>query len=155
MHIVKAIGSCVAVLAIAGCATAPTLPLDRPLPGQQAEVIVFRESAFAAGGVPLTVGLDGKAFANVSNGDKVRANVVAGSHEVFVQARSAEPSKVRFTVAAGATVCLRTSSSPSTYAKVIVPIALIVTGYHFYLDELPCPTNEELAKYKDTRVEYR
>ena len=59
------------------------------------------------------------------------------------------------TVRKDGVTCLRTSSSPSTYAKVVVPIVLMVTGYHFYLDEVPCPADEVLAKYKDVEVAYR
>ena len=142
-------------LALASCSSTPIAPLTRPLPDAQGEVIVFRESAFAAGGVGLTVGAGASAFANLGNGEKVRALLSAGEHEIFVQARSAEPTKVRVSVQTGAPLCLRTSSSPSTYAKVIVPIALIVSGYHFYLDQIPCPSSEELAKYKDVAVTYK
>lgn len=52
----------------------------------------------------------------------------------------------RLNITQGAAVCLRTSSSPSTYANVLLPITLIATGYHFYLDPVSCPNAEELAK---------
>jgi hypothetical protein len=144
----------VAILTSA-CASAPVVPLPRPAADAQGEVIVFREPAFAAGGVALSVGSGTRVFASLSNSEKVRAAFPSGEHEIYVQARSAEPTRVRVTVRNGAAVCLRTSSSPSTYAKVVVPIVLMVTGYHFYLDELPCPTAEELSKYKDAPVSYQ
>jgi hypothetical protein len=79
----------------------------------------------------------------------------AGEQEIFVQARSAEPTKVRITVEKSSPVCLRTSANPNTYAKVVIPVTLILTGYHFYLDQVPCPSPEELAKYKDVSVTYQ
>lgn len=121
----------------------------------QGEVIVYRESAFAAGGVGLAVGANGKAFAMIGNSEKVRVALPAGQHEVFVQARSAEPSRVRIEVRKAAVVCLRTSASPGTYAKALLPIALMATGYHFYLDEVPCPALTELSQYKDVPVSYQ
>lgn len=145
----------ISLLLLAGCASNPIFPLAKPSQSQQAEVIVFRESAFAAGGVTLTVGANGKAFANLSNSDKVRALLPAGDHEIFVQARSAEPTRVTISLTTGSLVCLRTSSSPSTYAKVIIPITLIATGYHFYLDQVPCPPDAELAKFTNVAVTYQ
>ena len=143
------------IVTLAGCASTPVQPLARPSSDMRGELVVYRESAFAAGAVGLTVGASGSAFAVLGNSEKVTALLPTGDHEVFVQARSAEPTKVRVNLRNGGRVCLRTSSSPSTYAKVLVPITLITTGYHFYLDQVPCPTEEDLAKYKDVPVAYR
>lgn len=138
---------------IAGCASNPTFPLVRPSARQQAEITIFRESALIAGGVTLTVGVDGKAFANLANDEKVKALVPAGDREIYVQARSGDPTKVKVSLAAGSSICLRTSSSPDTVAKVIIPITLMITGYHFYLDEVPCPS--ALDKYSNVAVAYQ
>lgn len=145
----------VAILSLIGCASTPVSSLPRPSADSQGEVLVFRESAFAAGGVGLTVGVGNVAYANIGNAEKVRAMLSAGGHEIFVQARSADPTKVRISLPKGSVVCLRTSSSPSTYAKVAVPVVLMVTGYHFYLDQVPCPSASELAKYTDVPVAYQ
>ena len=141
--------------ALAGCASVPIAPLPSVPPGASSEVVVYRESAFAAGGVGLAVGSSGHAFAVLANAEKVRARMPPGEHEIFVQARSAEPTRQRVKLSPGRTVCLRTSASPSTLAKVLVPITLIATGYHFYLYEVPCPPESELGKYKDIPVTYR
>lgn len=142
-------------LALAACASTPTQPLTEPPAASRGEIVVYRESAFAAGGVSVSVGVDGRRFANLDNADFARARLAAGSHEVLVQARSAEPTRLQVQLDAGQTVCLRTSASPGTYAKAAVPIALIATGYHFYLDVVPCPTAEQLAKYKPVPVSYQ
>ncbi|MEO8022823.1 hypothetical protein [Polaromonas sp.] len=142
-------------LFITGCASNPVLPLAKPSKELQAEVIVFRESAFAAGGVAATVGVGGKAFANLSNDEKVLVLLSAGKHEIHVQARSAEPTRFRVSLVKGETICLRTSASPSTYAKVVVPITLMATGYHFFLDKVPCPSDDVLGKYKNVAVTYQ
>ncbi len=101
------------------------------------------------------MGANNAAFASVSNTEKVRALFPVGSHELFVQARTAEPTRLKVNIQKGSLVCLRASASPNTYAKVVIPIALIATGYHFYLDEVPCPSTQELAKYKDVQITYK
>lgn len=144
-----------AVVTLAGCASAPLMPLTRPNVDSQGEIVVFREYAFAAGGVGLTVGANNAAFASLGNTEKVRAFLPLGSHDLFVQARAAEPTTLKVNIQPGSLVCLRASANPSTYAKVVIPITLMVTGYHFYLDEVACPSTQELAKYKDVQVTYK
>lgn len=89
--------------------------ISRPSIDLQSEVLFFRESAFIAGGVPLTVGADGAAFAEVRNGHLVRALLAAGEHEIFVQARSAEPTKLQVVARAGSTILDQYTETPVTY----------------------------------------
>jgi hypothetical protein len=142
------------LLVVSGCSTVPVTPLARPATSNQAEVIVFRESSFIGGGVSLAVGKGDAAFAKIDNSEYVQVLLPEGKHEIFVRARSAEPTKLKVSFERGARVCLRTSSSPGTVAKVIIPITLVATGYHFYLDQVPCPTTEELSKYTLVPVSY-
>jgi hypothetical protein len=148
--------SCAAfvVASLAGCASQPVVAIPKPSASARAEVLVYRESSFIAGGVSLAVGTSGTAFASLSNSDYVVAEMSPGEREIYVQARSAEPTRVQVKLQHGSRTCLRTSASPSTVAKVAIPITLIATGYHFYLDEVPCPSTEELSKYKLLPVSY-
>lgn len=140
--------------AIAGCASQPITSIPRPASDNQGEVIVYRESSFIAGMVSLTVGVGNDAIASVDNTEYVRILLPPGEHEIFVRARSADPTRLRITVSKNGRVCLRTSASSSALAKAIVPITLIATGYHFYLDELPCPNDADLQQYKAIPVVY-
>lgn len=147
----------VLVLALAtlpGCASLPIVAIPRPPQVSQAQVVVFRESSFIAGGVSLSVGTGNKAFAAISNTEYVEVNLPAGEQDIFVQARTAEPTRVRLTLQRGTRVCLRTSSSKDTLAKVVIPITLIATGYHFYLDVVPCLSAAEMSRYKKVHVTY-
>lgn len=139
---------------LVACASQPIVAIPKPSPSAQGEILVFRESSFIAGGVSLAVGTDGAAFASLSNSEYAIANLSSGEREIFVQARTAEPTRLQFKLQHGSRICLRTSASPGTFAKAAVPIALIATGYHFYLDKVPCPSAEELAKYKSVPVTY-
>jgi hypothetical protein len=140
---------------LTGCASNPTFPLALPSSEQQGEVTVFRESRLVAVGVTLTVGVDGRAFANVGNGQKVMAKLSDGIREIYVQARGAEPTKVRINLSPGSFICLRASANYNTLAKGLVPIALIATGYSFHLDEVPCPPSAEIEKYSSVIVSYQ
>lgn len=142
-------------LALCACASAPVQTLVRPPADTQGEIVVFRESAFAAGAVGLAVGVNGKPVAYLDNTEKVRLLLPAGPHSLYVQARSAEPTRVTVQVAPGTSVCLRTSANSNTHLKIIVPITLMTTGYHFHLDPVRCPSADELAKYKDNPVTYQ
>jgi hypothetical protein len=143
-----------ALASLPGCSSLPVVSMPRPSATAQAEVLVYRESSFIAGGVSLAVGTGSAAFASISNSEYVVANLPSGDRDVFVQARTAEPTRVQLKLRHGTRTCLRTSSSPSTIAKVVVPITLMATGYHFYLDEVPCPSTEQLSKYKQVFVTY-
>lgn len=139
---------------VGGCSTMPISRVAQSSPSSQAEVLVFRESSMIAGGIPLTVGADSAAFAALRNGEYVRVLLAAGDREVFVRARNAKPTKISIGLMQGSTTCFRASASPSTIAKVIVPGALLATGYHFFLEEMPCPGADELAKYRVVDVKY-
>jgi hypothetical protein len=147
-------GTLLGLLLLGGCSSQPIVAIPKPSETAQAEVVIFRESSFIAGGVSLAVGIGSTAFASLSNSDYVSVNLPSGEQEIFVQARKADPTKLKLRLQSGSRLCLRTSASPSTFAKVAVPIALIATGYHFYLDEVPCPSVEELSKYKQVPITY-
>jgi hypothetical protein len=139
---------------LAGCASLPLTTISKPSPTAQAEVVIFRESSFIAGAVSLAVGNGTSAFAYIANSEYVSVNLPTGEQDIFVQARTADPTRVRLILQPASRVCLRTSASPSTLAKVLVPVTLMATGYHFYLDEVTCPSAEELAKYKQVFITY-
>lgn len=143
-----------ALALLAGCASVPVVPLPRPADSARSEVLIYRESSFIASGVGLTVGTGAQAFAVLANSEYVQVSLPAGTQDIYVQARTAKPTRVALNLSHGARACLRTSASPSTAAKVLVPITLIATGYHFYLDEVPCPSADMLAKYKVVPVSY-
>jgi hypothetical protein len=140
--------------ALAGCAGQPITALERPSASAKAEVVVFRESSFIAGGVSLTVGTGNAAFASLANDEYVSVELPTGERDVFVRARSAEPTRIRLRLQPASRVCLRTSASSNTIAKTLFPVALMTTGYEFQLDEVACPSTAELARYKPVQVTY-
>jgi H+/gluconate symporter-like permease len=144
----------ISLASLAGCASYSYTAIPMPPPTDQAEVVVFREPSFIAAGVSLTVGTGSSAFAYIWNSEYVSVNLPTGEQEIFVQASIANPTRVRLTLQPESRICLRTVASPSTLAKVLVPVILMATGYGFFLDEVPCPSAEDLAKFKQVTVNY-
>lgn len=139
-----------------GCtASLPTNPLPATDLNNRAEVLIFRVYAFNAGGVSLTVGMGNEAFVTLENSEYVIAEVAPGDADFFVQALSADPTKVRISSRAGARVCLKTEADPENLAKVLLPPLLMATGYRFTLADVACPNETELLKYKKVNATYR
>ena len=143
------------VLIAVGCSSLPVVPLSAPDVANRAEVVIYRVYSFNAGGVSLTVGTGGQAFANLSNTEYVAAFVPPGSRPFFVQARSADPTTLTVELKPGERACLKTEADPGNLGKVLLPPLLIATGYRFTLEQVPCPSESEFAKYKRVNVEYR
>ena len=143
------------VLIPAGCSSLPVVPLSGPDVANRAEVLIYRVYAFNAGGVSLAVGTGAEAFANLNNSEYVSAFVSPGTRTFFVQARSADPTTLTLELKPGERACLKTEADPRNLGKVLLPPLLIASGYGFTLEQVPCPSDSELAKYKHVNVEYR
>lgn len=141
-------------LLLAGCANQPITALARPAPDNHGEVVIYRESSFVAGGVPLAVGADSNAFALIENSEYVRAQLTPGKHEIFVRAHSADPTRVNIDISRDGRVCLKAISSKDTLAKTLIPVFLMTSGYHFDLETVPCPSDAALKEYKRVAVNY-
>lgn len=140
---------------LAGCSSMPIGRLKQTEPANRAEIVIYRESSFNAGGVSLVVGIDGEAFASLSNSDYAAAFISPGAYTAFVRARSAEPTTLKLEIKAGQRRCMKTIADSGNLAKVLVPALLIASGYRFTLEEVPCPSNGELAKLSKVNVEYQ
>jgi hypothetical protein len=155
MNIRRCVSLSITTLMTAGCSSLPIEQLSAPDAANRAEVVIYRVYAFNAGGVSLTVGTDGKAFASLNNSEYVAAFVSPGAHAFFVQARNADPTKVTIELKRGERACLKAEADPGNLGKVILPPLLMATGYGFTLAPAACPSDAELAKYKRVDVEYR
>jgi hypothetical protein len=139
---------------LAGCASAPHVKPPLPEASNRSEVVILRDRALNAGGVGLTFGVDEQAYLTLSNGDYASVYVTPGTHRFFVQARSADPAVLSVDLKAGERRCLRTVADVANLGRAVVPLALMTMGYSFLLDEVKCPSNEELAKRPRVDVEY-
>ena len=145
----------VAFTLLTGCASVPLVQPRMPDASNRAEVVIFRESAFNAGGVGVSFGADEQAFVTLGNSEYASIFIPPGTYKFFVRARSADPTTLSQTLKAGDRRCLRTVADPSNLAKVVIPIVMMASGYGFLLEELPCPSGDQLAKYSRVDVEYQ
>ena len=143
------------LLLLPGCASMPLVPPKMPDASNRAEVIVFRESAFNAGGVSVTFGSDEQAFVKLSNAEYASIFLAPGAYVFFVRARNGDPAVLTQTLKTGDRRCLKSVANPINLARAAVPILMMVNGYSFLLEEAPCLSNEELAKYARVNVEYQ
>ena len=124
-------------------------------PENRAEIVIYRESSFNAGGVSLAVGIDGQAFATLGNSDYAAMFVRPGTYNFFVRARTAEPTTLKLEAKAGERRCLKTVADSTNVAKILIPIVLMASGYNFTLEEVKCQSESELAKLTRINVEYQ
>lgn len=143
-----------AAASLCGCASMPVEPLARPAPGASAELLVYRVSTFAAGGVTAAVGTAGHAFAHLDNGEYLIAQMTPGEREIFVRARSAAPNTLRMSLRPGERTCVRVVADIGALATALSASTLPSSGYRFQADVVPCPTAAGLAAYKAVQIPY-
>lgn len=143
------------VAALSACSSTPIVLLQRPDVSSRAEVTVYRDYAFNAGGVSLAVGVGSSAFAILENSEYVFVELPPGMQEFFVRARSADPTLLKLSLDPGSHTCLRAVADPGNLGKVLLPPLLMASGYHFLLERTTCRSDELLAKYKQVPVRYR
>jgi hypothetical protein len=145
------------LLLLSGCASMPLVSPKMPDASNRAEVIVFRESAFNAGGVSLTFGANGQALVYLSNAEFASIHLEPGTYRFFVRARSDDPATLDLTtLKANDRRCFKTYANPLNVAKNFVPFGrLLIKDPAFIVQEVECPPSEELAKYSRVTVEYQ
>lgn len=138
---------------LTGCSSKPISRLQAPDPSSRAEIVVYRESSFNAGGVPVSFGADGETYATLSNDEYTSIYFRPASYNFFVRARTADPTILKLDLKSAERRCLKTIADPVNLGKVLVPILLMSSGYRFRLEEVKCP-EKDLAKYSFIKIEY-
>ncbi len=137
-----------------GCMSMPVEPLARPAGGTSAELLVYRVSSFAAGGVTAAVGTAGQAFAHLDNGEYLIAQMAPGERDIFIRARSAAPNTLRLSLRPGERVCVRVVADIGALATSMSTSSLTSTGYRFQAHVVHCPTAAGLAAYAPVQIRY-
>ncbi|MEJ6006173.1 hypothetical protein WG899_11485 [Paucibacter sp. AS339] len=146
----------VACLLMTSCSSMPLFPLPQTEDGQRAQVLVYRSPAFAAGGVSLTVGVDGKAFAYLSQSEYVIADLAPGERSLFVRARTGVPTTYPLSLVRGQRACLKaTPESEDIFHQAFSGGAVLRSeGYAFYIVPITCPTADRLGQLTRVSVSY-
>lgn len=153
------------VLAV-GCTTPAKLtPLKVSDETQRSEVIVYRESALNWYGWNLVFGADGEDYVTLRNADYAQLYLSPKTYQFFARSEyPARPYVLTATLNANDRKCMRAYANPSNPVKAVlggtiilapVGLAWLFMGNDFLLEEVTCPSPEELAKYTKVEVQYR
>jgi hypothetical protein len=147
--------ACLAALA-AGCTPVKPTKLETPPAAERADVLVYRESAFNAGGIGMVFGANKVDFLEMGNNTYVEIPLRAGEYELFVRSTQADqPYVLKTALAPADKKCFRAYANPSNIGKaVLLPFAYYM-GHTFLLDEVACPAAEALANYTRKEAQYQ
>lgn len=146
------------VVCITGCVHGPysVTRLKIPDESNRAEVVVFRgPAALNAGSVLAAFGTADEFYVMLRRREYASLFLPPQTYQFYVRDIGRAPSiAVTVNLKANDRRCLKVSASSANFAKALVPIILMATGYSFYLEEVNCPSHEELENYSRVDVEY-
>jgi len=156
------------VLAV-GCTPTPArlTPLKVSDETQRSEVIVYRESAFNWATRKLVFGADGEDYVTLRNADYAQLYLSPKMYQFFVRSEYADrPYVLTATLNANDRKCMKAYANPANWGTLpqvvdfVLPLPLVGTwvtfaGNRFLLEEVTCPSPEDLAKYSKVEVQYR
>jgi len=144
-----------AVIAV-GCSPMRAMKLETPPATERADVLVYRESAFNAGGITMVFGADKADLLELGNNTYVEIPLRAGEHELFVRSTQADqPFALKTSLAPADRKCFRGYPNPSNIGKaILLPMAYLM-GNTFLLEEVACPAPEVLANLIKKEAQYK
>lgn len=138
----------IALAVIQGCSPAQITPIPNSADVADAQVLIYRESAFNAAGVPMIIGEDKSDYKQLWNEDYVELIFDEGSHVLYVRSNQADvPFRLPVELKQEGKKCLKGYANPSNWMKVFFPPAYFM-GNTFLLEEVPCPSGEELSSFE-------
>jgi len=142
------------ILVLSGCAPAKLVPMSRPLETNQSTLVVYRESAFNAGGIDAVFGAAQQDWVALDTKSYAVLQIAPAPHEFFVRSTQADqPFVFKATVAQAETKCLRVFPNPGNVAKALLPVSYLA-GNTFFLEETACPSAQTLAGFGKKTVTY-
>jgi hypothetical protein len=134
------------LLALSGCASVATDAVLTHEGSPQGELLVYRESAFLAGGVGLYVGESDKYFFVLDNSEYAKVKIDAGEYVFQAKAHASPASELRVTVKPDQLTCLKGKPNSAVAAAMMIPI-VGNTVSSFVLEQVECPVNGVPAGY--------
>jgi hypothetical protein len=142
------------MLVLSGCAPAKLVPMSRPQETNQSTLVVYRESAFNAGGIDAVFGSGKQDWVALGTKSYAVLQIAPAPHEFFVRSTQADqPFVFKAALARAETKCLRVFPNSGNIAKALLPISYLA-GNTFFLEETACPTPEALAGFGKKDVTY-
>ncbi|RUO18512.1 hypothetical protein CWE08_11385 [Aliidiomarina iranensis] len=110
-----------------------------------ASILVYRESAFQAGGVSLFVGKDDEYFMELRNNQYAQVEIDAGKHLIQAKASGSPPSSIDIELEENKTVCLAGKPNPEMAGAMLIPFVANMVPT-FTLEKVSCPSAEKLEE---------
>ncbi len=148
MNILKVIlvsCSIIALFSIQGCTPAHMVKVSDDPMIDNSKVLIYRESAFNASGMPMIFGENESDYTQLWNDDYTEIKVDNANHIFFVRSNQADiPYALPLDMEDGKNRCLKGYANPKNLAK-----ALFFPSYYwgntFLLEEVECPSDTELS----------
>ncbi len=145
----------VSSLLAGACTPANLTRLRMPVESQRAEVLIYRESSVLASLGGLIFGANRQDYVILSNGSYAQIYLSPNTYEFFVRSTGADqPYVLGITLSANTRKCLKGYPNPSNILKSLLFIPAYYMGNTFLLEEVACPSSEELPKYSKVAVQY-
>lgn len=145
MKIIKLLSAIIAVQFIQACTPAQLVDIPDDPTIDNGKVLVYRESAYNAAGIPMIFGQGEADHKELWNSDFVELEYDEGHKVFFVRSNQADvPHKLPVRVRTDKQTCLKGYANPDNYIK-----ALFIPAWYFsntfFLAEVPCPSDSEIA----------
>jgi hypothetical protein len=142
------------VMAI-GCTPARIATLEPPPEAERSEVLVYRGSAFNAGGMTAIFGVDRNDYLKLGTDTYAELRLVPKTYEFFVRTNEADrPFRLTIELKQNDRRCLEAYPNPKNLMKVPLFFVGYWLGNTFLLKEVDCPKSDELASYVQVVPEY-
>ncbi len=130
-----------------GCASVSTHPIKLTEGVPQADLLVFREPAFLAGGMGLYFGESDKYFFVLDNSQYYRIKINSGRHIFQAKAHASPAFDLEVDAKAESTICIKGKANPTVAGAVLIPfLGNMVSS--FMLEQVDCPNDDALKAYK-------
>lgn len=118
-------------------------------------MLVYRESSFNAAAGSMIIGTNDADIVELYGDRFATILLPAGEHTFFARANGGDqPFKYKVSLAANQRTCIKGSPNPANLAKAFLPISYYF-GNTFLLEQTPCPSKDELAKYEQVAIDYK
>lgn len=136
-----------AVVAV-GCTPVHIAPRESAPDANKAELVVFRASAFNAGGYTAIFGADREDYVRLGNDTYVELHLVPRTYEFFVRTNDADrPHRLAIELKQNDRKCLEAYPNPSRLVRAPLLFLGNWLGSNFLLREVECPSPDKLASY--------
>ncbi len=132
---------------LVGCTPAKLVQPEPTAADQQAEVIIYRDGGYNAGGVQMIFGEEERDYVILKNDEWKALQLDSGTTDLFVRSNQGDkPFYLTTELPPSERKCFRAYANPSNYAKALLLNLAYFFGNTFLMEEMDCPSEKTLAE---------